>query len=119
MIRQLKESGVDYDGTMSRFLNNEGMLCKFLKKFLDDANYTQLLETVVNKDYELAFRCAHTLKGVAANLGLESVREHASDITELLRDKAQNEVDEQKLEEKIELLKEKYAEVCAVIRNID
>lgn len=119
LIRQLKECGVDYEGTMSRFLNNEGMFCKFLKKFLDDTNYVQLLETVVNKDYEIAFRCAHTLKGVTANLGLESVRVYASEITELLRDKAQNEVDEQKLKENIELLKEKYTEVCAVIRNMD
>lgn len=119
IIRQLKECGVDYEGTMDRFLNNEGMLCKFLKKFPEDGSYAQILETVEKKDYTVAFRAAHTLKGVAANLGLESVRKHASEITEMLRDKAQDEVDEQRLAEELVLLQEKYTEVCAVINNID
>ena len=34
---------------------------------------------------ELAFRAAHTLKGVCANLGFERLRASASDLTELLR----------------------------------
>ena len=34
---------------------------------------------------QTAFRAAHTLKGVAANLGLERLRSLASDMTERLR----------------------------------
>ena len=34
---------------------------------------------------QTAFRAAHTLKGVAANLGLERLRALASDMTECLR----------------------------------
>lgn len=119
LILELKACGMDYDGTLHRFLNKQDMLCRFLKKFLDDESYLQLIESVQEKDYGKAFQCAHTLKGVTANLGIESVREHVSEITELLRGKAPDEVDQQQLAEELELLKEKYVKVCAVIRNME
>ena len=38
---------------------------------------------------EAAFRAAHTLKGVSANLGFEQLRQSASALTEFLRGKAE------------------------------
>ena len=40
----LEEKGFDVDGTMKRFLNNENLYLKCLRKFLDDASYDKLRE---------------------------------------------------------------------------
>ncbi|MBQ7924939.1 MAG: Hpt domain-containing protein [Lachnospiraceae bacterium] len=119
MILEIKACGIDYEGTLHRFMNKQEMMVRFLKKFPDDTNYSQLLESIEKRDYGTAFRCAHTLKGVVANLGIESIYGHVSQITELLRDKKEYEVDQQRLTEEIMLLKGKYVEVCTVIQRID
>ena len=36
--KKLVESGIDVDGAMERFMNNDTMFKKFLLKFLDDPN---------------------------------------------------------------------------------
>ena len=58
---------------------------RFLRLFPLDDSFPQLSEALGRGDSEEAFRAAHTLKGVAANLGLERLRALASDMTECLR----------------------------------
>lgn len=76
--------GGDYKSTASRF-PREGMLVKYLSKFLEDDSFENLTCAIDAKDKEAAFRCAHTIKGVSLNLGLESLARSASDLTEKLR----------------------------------
>lgn len=38
----LLEAGVDLDRTMERFMNNEGLYLKFLKRFPEDPNFAQM-----------------------------------------------------------------------------
>ncbi len=119
MINRLKACGIDYEGAVHRFLDSVPMYIKFLKKFPADPNYAELLECVEVKDYVNAFHHAHTLNGSAANLGIESVRKPAKVITEMLRDKKTEDIDEQTLAEEIKELIEKYAEACAVIQSVE
>ena len=58
---------------------------RFLRLFPLDDSFLQLSEALGRGDVQTAFRAAHTLKGVAANLGLERLRALASDMTECLR----------------------------------
>lgn len=58
---------------------------RFLRLFPLDDSFPQLSEALGRGDVQTAFRAAHTLKGVAANLGLERLRALASDMTECLR----------------------------------
>ena len=58
---------------------------KFLLKFLDDKSYADLERTLSEGDYKEAFRAAHTLKGVAANLAFTELMERVSELTEQLR----------------------------------
>lgn len=58
---------------------------RFLRLFPQDDSFPRLSEALGRGDSEEAFRAAHTLKGVAANLGLERLRALASDMTECLR----------------------------------
>jgi HPt (histidine-containing phosphotransfer) domain-containing protein len=95
---ELEEMGMDVDTTVNRFMGNEGLYLKFLNKFQNDQSVANIQQYITDQNTEEAFKSAHTLKGVAANLGLDPIAQHASDIVELLRGKNQfSEVDTDKL----------------------
>lgn len=71
--QELLNAGVDLEGAMERFLHNEAMYEKFLKKFLADPNYQELVAAVEEKDCNRAFTASHTLKGVCGNLALQGL----------------------------------------------
>ena len=58
---------------------------KFVGKFLEDQSFAMLCEQVKAGNRPEAFRAAHTLKGVCANLGFTRLMDSASQLTELLR----------------------------------
>lgn len=97
--RRLVECGADVDNTVRRFMGNEAMYEKFLKKFADNCNYAGLAESIAAEDYEEAFKCAHTLKGVSANLGLDPIYKASSDLTEEVRGKQKEEVNRERVQE--------------------
>ncbi|MBD5556685.1 MAG: Hpt domain-containing protein [Roseburia sp.] len=107
--RQMEENGADVDTTIKRFLGNEAMYMKFIMKFLDDKNMAHINEGIQNHDYKAVFEGAHSLKGVAANLGLNPVCDLASQLTELLRGKTEtDEVDGAQVAALRERLEETY-----------
>lgn len=85
LFQALAEAGADVNATMDRFLNNENLYKKFLFKFIDDPNFNLLKENLETGQFEDAFKAAHTLKGVSANLGLTPVYTPLSQLTEQLR----------------------------------
>lgn len=74
----------DYDDMYSR-LNNEELMKKIVKMFASDTSYNDLKAGLEANDPELAFRGAHTLKGVALNLAFKELATSASELTEMLR----------------------------------
>lgn len=72
---------------IGRLGGNEGMVRKFLSKFPADNSINELKAALDAGDTDTAFRCAHTMKGLCATLGIQSVFEKASNVTELLRAK--------------------------------
>ena len=105
----LEEMGMDVDNTVKRFMGNETLYLKFLNKFQADQSVASIQQYIAEQNAEEAFKSAHTLKGVAANLGLDPIAQHASDIVELFRGKTQfSEVDTDKLAALNEELKNKY-----------
>ena len=86
-IRETLETlGVDYEVLKMRFSNNENLLSKFILKFPDDVCYARLQTAVQTKDYEAVLMEAHSLKGVAANLGFETLFLRCSELVQYLRD---------------------------------
>lgn len=73
--------GGDYADTLQR-LCNENMVKKFVKKYQDDPTCADLHNAVLQQDWEAAFRGAHTLKGVAQNLGFERLYQVSAVLTE-------------------------------------
>lgn len=84
---KLVAMGLNMDTAMERFMNNESLLERFLKKFPNDKSYQDLLAAIENEDTDAAFVAAHTLKGVSANLSLESLQKVVGEQTELFRNK--------------------------------
>ncbi len=76
--------GSDYDQILRR-LPSEAMILKFVKLYADDPSVRLLTENIERGDWMEAFRAAHTLKGVALNLGFDQLQKNASELTELLR----------------------------------
>ena len=78
--------GGNYEDVLGR-LHSEALIRKFTLKFLEDQSYLQLKQALENKNYEDAFRSAHTLKGVCQNLSFDRLYEVSNELTELLRDR--------------------------------
>lgn len=76
--------GADYEEVFGR-LRNERLITKFVLKFPSDPSFSQLQSTLEEKNVEEAFRAAHTLKGVAQNLGFTPLYEATATLTEVLR----------------------------------
>ena len=76
--------GGDYNGVMSRLMKEERVV-KFVRRFLDDKSLATLDEKLAEGNYEEAFRAAHTIKGVASNLGFSRLLDSSNELTEELR----------------------------------
>ena len=76
--------GGDYAATLGR-LPSEALVKKFLLKYPADPSYAQLEAALAAQDWETAFRAAHTLKGVAQNLGFDRLYTAVFALTEQLR----------------------------------
>lgn len=76
--------GGDYDGVLKR-LYNANIVTKFAKKFVDDPSFSQIRPFIEEKNWNEAFRMAHTLKGTALNLGFSKLATSASELTEAMR----------------------------------
>lgn len=115
--QKLEENGADVEGTLHRFMGNGALFLKFLLKFKDDQNFVLLRNSIEQKDYEEAFKAAHTLKGVSANLGLTPICDSASKLTELLRGKAASEIEIDKVLQEKEELEASYSLFIKIIEE--
>lgn len=114
----LEEMGMDVDNTVKRFMGNETLYLKFLNKFQTDQSVASIQQYIAEHNAEEAFKSAHTLKGVAANLGLNPIAQYASDIVEIFRGKTQfSEVDTDRLGTLNEELKSKYEALMKLLKE--
>lgn len=96
---------------VARFGGNVDLLVKFLNKFSDDPTYDKLITAVNEKNYEHIEMFAHTMKGVAANLGLDLLSSNASDIVNAVRRDELTEIDAM-----MEVLETEYQRVIKIIK---
>lgn len=105
-----EQMGADYEDVHSR-LRMDTLIRKFFLKFPDDKSFEQLKEALETGDYEGAFRGAHTLKGVAQNLGFTSLYEAAHRLTEDLR--PGGEIASEEIQTAFGAVKDAYGQVIA------
>lgn len=79
-----QELGGNYAEVSTR-LPSAKLIERFTLRFLDDPSFGDLCKYMEEGNREEAFRAAHTLKGVCANLSFTRLQESADKLTELLR----------------------------------
>ena len=84
MREAYEKIGANYDDACARLMGEE-MLARFALKFLDDESMDKLEAAMAAGDAEGAFMAAHTLKGVAQNLGFDGLYRAAFALTEEMR----------------------------------
>lgn len=77
--------GIDRQACLDRFSGNEGLYLRFLLRFPQDPTWEQLCQAWEAGDTAEEERAAHTLKGIAANLGLGAVYTSSAALVEALR----------------------------------
>lgn len=77
--------GGNYGDAIGR-LRSERLVQKFVLKFLNDGSYDLLCRSMEEKNYEEAFRAAHSMKGVCQNLALSKLQDSSSRLCESLRE---------------------------------
>ena len=82
----LKQVGIDIDSVLQRFMGNEALMERFLKRFEEDLCYYDLQDAVEKQDVEKAIAAAHGLKGVSANLSMTELYALTTKQVDLLRD---------------------------------
>lgn len=85
LLERLREYGADLDGIQTRFMGDAKLFQRCFLLFMEDENFALLGDALNNKEYQSAFAAAHTLKGVAGNLGLTPIYERICGLVEDLR----------------------------------
>lgn len=84
-LREFYEvTGGDYADVMGRFVTEERVL-RFVRKFPADGSFAALKSSLADGNAQEAFRAAHTVKGVAQNLGFTALFTVAEVVTNILR----------------------------------
>jgi two-component system sensor histidine kinase/response regulator len=84
-------SGLDAADGLSRVVGNRKLYLKLLRQFVEQQGPVlgQIARALTKSDIPLAERLAHTLKGVAGNVGARSVQSAAGALEKLIRDGAE------------------------------
>lgn len=85
LVEFYREIGVDSNVVISRLGLTEKHLKKYLRKFRVNQEYDKLSKAVEEKDYYNVEWAAHTLKGVASNLGLNILLEDFQSMVDSVR----------------------------------
>jgi two-component system sensor histidine kinase/response regulator len=84
-------AGLDTKDGLSRVAGNRKLYAKLLRQFIEQQGpaVEQITAALAQGDLALAERLAHTLKGVAGNIGAKSVQFAASALEERIRERGQ------------------------------
>lgn len=118
-IKEFYESVIDHSGNeyanVMRRLGSERLVNKYLKKMTEDKSFGNLKEAIASGDYKGAFMAAHTIKGICMNLGLKTLTDSSSALTEELR----NNPDPTRAEALLKEVEKDYEAVTEGIRSIE
>ena len=81
-------TGINIADGLKRVAGNQRLYCELLSQFVNKQTdaATQIAEALDNRDFKLAERIAHTVKGVAGNLGITQVYDVAAKLEKGIRE---------------------------------
>lgn len=110
--------GGDYESVRQR-ISKDDIIKKFVIKFLSEPSYDNLCRALESESYEEAFRAAHSLKGVCANLAFKRLEASSGELTELLRHSNEEPVDKEKCKEVFGRVSVDYNAVMDAVRKLE
>lgn len=110
LLNELETWGADIAGALERFMDNEELYLKFIKKFQSGTDIEDLTKAVSESDWENSLHIAHTLKGVTGNFGFTKLYQGFSEIVDDIRAETYTGISE-----KYEQVKKDYQDVCEII----
>lgn len=114
----LRRAGWDVEGTRRRLMNDDALYQELLMKYKKDMHLETLRMRLRDGDYEGAFLEAHTLKGIAANLGFVPMKASAVALTELLRNVKEEDAWRADVQEKMSSLEKAHEDVVALLEKL-
>jgi len=84
-LDKLNQFGANTKEGLDRCMNNEAFYLRLVDKGINDDSFIKLKNELEKKNYDEAFKIAHSLKGVLGNLSLTPLYDLAVEITENLR----------------------------------
>ncbi len=118
ILLELEQCGVNLSEVLKRFMGNKAIYMKMLLLVKKDTSFAGLKEALLEKNYEKAFEQAHTLKGVAGNLGFDNVLENLTPMVELLRDVDNVPSHIEKIESYMEKLRMDYEKIEKILEAL-
>lgn len=85
LLDALRDMGMDTQAALRRFAGNAALYERFLLKFPADDSFRRTGDALRAGDWDAMLDAAHTLKGVAGNLGLTPLYLAAAQIVASLR----------------------------------
>ena len=110
--------GGDYDQAI-KVLRVEKLLDKHIRRLTQNGVVESLIEAGQTMDQTGLFERGHAAKGVCANLGLISLSDAASEITEEFRPGNPRKLSDDEVKEKIAAISEMYAKTADGIRKYE
>ena len=114
VFEAMEDMGAEAEETLERLCGDETMYLHYLKDFHKNENLPNLRGAIAAQDNAKALREAHTLKGVALNLGLLPIADPCIEMVRLFRADKQEEAVAllPEIEEQFKLWTEFIAQNC-------
>lgn len=109
--------GGSYEEVLRRIPSN-AIIKKFVMKFGEDPSYSEFEKAYLSRNAEDVFGAAHTIKGVAYNLGFKNLGDKAAELTEIFRN-AEEFPNDSRIDELKQELSEAYTEVMSRIALLE
>ena len=107
------ELGIDKDEVSARFVGNMDLAAKCTMKYIDDNTFYELQTAMAEQNYSGIEIAAHTLKGVAGNLGFSEIQKIGQRMVDNVRANIYDSLDED-----FEKLKIEQKKVCELAKQL-
>lgn len=85
-LKLLEKEGIAIEETLARFMDNQELFIRFLRKFFSETDLNELKRSLADENFEESISISHSLKGVSANLGVRHLYEQLSQVVAALKE---------------------------------
>ncbi len=82
---ELEKAGINIETLIERLMGNEALIRKFMNRFSENENFSELETAIAKADWKTACESAHMLKGMCGNLSITKLFELFAEQVRLFR----------------------------------